>query len=80
MPDRIHYGVMFPSTEIVGPDDIRRYAIESEALGYDHFVAIDHVVGADPKVHGPLAGPYTNEHPFHERSIDLPCDRACQQR
>jgi probable F420-dependent oxidoreductase len=48
------------------PDEIIRFAIEVEGLGFDHLMAFDHVVGADPAVHGPLDGPYTHEHPFHE--------------
>jgi probable F420-dependent oxidoreductase len=62
-----HLGVVFPTMEIGNdPDEIRRFAIEVEGLGFDHLMTFDHVVGADPAVHGPLEGPYTHEHPFHE--------------
>ncbi len=42
-------GVVFPQTEI-GNDAvaIRDFAQAVEALGYDHLVAYDHVLGADP--------------------------------
>jgi hypothetical protein len=45
-------GVVFPQTELGGDvGAVRAYAEGAEALGYDHVLAFDHVVGADPEVH-----------------------------
>ena len=42
-------GVIFPQTEIgTDPVVIRDYAQAAEALGYDHVLAFDHVLGANP--------------------------------
>jgi len=61
-------GAVFPTTEIGNdPIVIRDWAQTAEALGYDHIVTFDHVLGA---VHAdrqpPLMGPYTENDPFHE--------------
>ena len=42
-------GVTFPQSEI-GADSIaiRDYAQAAEDLGYEHLLAYDHVLGADP--------------------------------
>ena len=61
-------GVVYPQIELGGsPDALRRFATATEALGYDHIVAYDHVLGA---VHEgrerPLSGPYTQHDPFHD--------------
>jgi len=60
-------GVVFPQTEI-GPDrgGIRAYAERVEELGFAHFLAYDHVLGADPEVHAPWTGPYDVDTTFHE--------------
>jgi probable F420-dependent oxidoreductase len=42
-----------------------------EALGYDHILLYDHVLGADPNRPGGWSGPYTNAHPFHEPLVFL---------
>lgn len=60
------YGVVFPQTEFGhDPVALRDYAQTAEALGYDHILAYDHVLGAHPDH---LAGwaPYTYETPFLE--------------
>jgi probable F420-dependent oxidoreductase len=59
--------VTFPQSEI-GADRnaIRKYATAVEGLGYTHLLAYDHVVGADPTVHAPWAGPYDIDTTFHE--------------
>lgn len=44
---------------------IRAYAAGVEALGYEHVLVYDHVLGADPSAHD-LSGPYTIDDPFHE--------------
>jgi probable F420-dependent oxidoreductase len=61
------YGVVFPQTEIGNdPGAIRDYIQTVEGLGYNHIVAYDHVLGANPKRDTPLKGPYTHLDPFHE--------------
>lgn len=61
-------GVVFPQTEI-GPDPgaIRAYVTAVEEAGYDHLVAYDHVLGADPAAHPEISGrAYTHHDQFHE--------------
>jgi probable F420-dependent oxidoreductase len=60
-------GVVFPQTEI-GADvgAVRAYAQRVEELGYQHVLAYDHVVGADPTVYEGWSGPYTIDTQFHE--------------
>jgi probable F420-dependent oxidoreductase len=60
-------GVVFPQTEI-GADvgAVRTYGEQAEALGFDHLLAYDHVVGADTSVHTPWNGPYDVDTTFHE--------------
>jgi probable F420-dependent oxidoreductase len=59
-------GVIYPQNELSGePASLGRVAQAVEAMGYDHLVLYDHVVGAvhegrDP----PLNGPYTEKDPF----------------
>ena len=60
-------GVTFPQTEIGDdPGAIKAYAQAAESLGYDHILAYDHVVGANPDTHPDLTGPYRHTHMFHE--------------
>jgi probable F420-dependent oxidoreductase len=63
----VQIGVIFPQTEI-GADRgaIRAYVEATEALGYRHVVAYDHVLGADRSVHRDLPGPYGLDDGFHE--------------
>ena len=61
-------GVIFPQTEI-GSDPLvlRDYAQAAEDLGYDHLLAFDHVLGAQPGDHRPgWTGPYNYQTTFHE--------------
>ena len=60
-------GVVFPQTEI-GPDPgaVREYAQAVEGMGYDHLVAYDNVVGADPAHYEGWHGAYTYKDLFHE--------------
>jgi probable F420-dependent oxidoreductase len=60
-------GVVFPQTEI-GADvgAVRAYARRVEELGYEHILAYDHVLGADPAVYSGWAGPYDVSTTFHE--------------
>ena len=61
-------GAVFPTTEIGNdPACIRDWAQAAEALGYEHIVAFDHVLGAPHDGREPrLMGPYTEHDPFHE--------------
>ncbi len=60
-------GVVFPQTEI-GADAgaVRAYGEHVEGLGFDHLLAYDHIVGADPNVHTGWNGPYDLHNTFHE--------------
>jgi probable F420-dependent oxidoreductase len=60
-------GVVFPQTELGGDvGAVRAYGEAVEALGYEHVLAYDHVVGADPAVHEGWRGPYDVDTTFHE--------------
>jgi probable F420-dependent oxidoreductase len=60
-------GVIFPQTEIgADPLVIRDFAQAAEALGYQHIVAYDHVIGANPASRAGWRPPYTHRDPFHE--------------
>ncbi|MFT4039565.1 MAG: LLM class F420-dependent oxidoreductase [Thermomicrobiales bacterium] len=60
-------GVVFPQTEFGNdPIAIRDYAQTVEGLGFTHFLAYDHVLGADTSVRPDWSGPYTALTPFHE--------------
>ena len=60
-------GVVFPQTEI-GSDvgGVRAYAEAVAETGFDHVMAYDHVLGADPAGHPGFSGPYTSASLFHE--------------
>jgi probable F420-dependent oxidoreductase len=61
------FGVIFPQTEIgADPAAIRDYAQAAEELGYEHILAYDHVVGADPASRPGWNPPYTYKDMFHE--------------
>jgi len=60
-------GVLFPQTEIGSdPGGVRAYATAAEELGYRHLLTYEHVLGADPAVHGEISGPYDIADSFHE--------------
>jgi probable F420-dependent oxidoreductase len=60
-------GVVYPQIELGGdPQAVRRIGLATEALGYDHLLAYDHVVGATHDREPKLWGPYTNNDPFHD--------------
>jgi probable F420-dependent oxidoreductase len=62
----VQVGVTFPQSEIgADPKAIRDYAQAAEDLGYDHLLAYDHVLGADPTNREGWRG-YTHETMFHE--------------
>jgi probable F420-dependent oxidoreductase len=59
-------GVTFPQTEIgADPKAIRDYAQAAEGLGYEHLLAYDHVLGADPSNREGWRR-YTHKTMFHE--------------
>lgn len=60
-------GVTYPQTELGGdPGAIRAYGQRVEELGYNHILAYDHVVGADPEVHTGWNRPYDMHTTFSE--------------
>ena len=60
-------GVVFPQTEIgTDPQQIAEFATTAEAIGYDHLIAYDHVLGASVANRPDWQGPYTSESLFHE--------------
>jgi len=64
-------GAIYPQIELGGdPGAVKAFAQAAEALGYDHIVIYDHVLGADHAGREPeLRGPYKNTDPFHEPLI-----------
>ena len=59
--------MVFPQTEIGSrAEDVRAYATGVERLGFQHLLAYDHVLGADPSVHEGWSGPYDIHTTFHE--------------
>ena len=63
-------GVVFPQTELGGDvGAVRAYGRAVAELGYHHVLAYDHVLGADPAVHAPWAGPYNIATTFHEPMV-----------
>jgi probable F420-dependent oxidoreductase len=63
----VRIGVTFPQIEFGNdPIAIRDYAQTVEGLGYTHFLAYDHVLGADPAVRPEWSGAYSSLNPFHE--------------
>jgi probable F420-dependent oxidoreductase len=60
-------GVVFPQTEIgTNPTVIRDFAQVSEELGYQHILAYDHVIGANPASRPGWRAPYSHKDAFHE--------------
>ena len=60
-------GVVFPQTEMMAdPLAIRDYAQTAESLGYQHILAYDHVLGANPDRTGGWTGPYDYQDTFYE--------------
>jgi probable F420-dependent oxidoreductase len=60
-------GVVFPTRQIgSSPNEIRDYVAGVEALGVDHLICYDHVLGADPARHAGWDGAYDVDDAFHE--------------
>jgi probable F420-dependent oxidoreductase len=63
----VRIGAIFPQTETsADPGATREYVETVEAMGYDHLLFYDHVLGASPDRPGGWRGPYTDKDPFHE--------------
>jgi probable F420-dependent oxidoreductase len=63
----MRFGVVFPQTEIgADPMAIRDFAQVAEQLGYQHILAYDHVIGANPASRPGWRPPYTYRDAFHE--------------
>jgi probable F420-dependent oxidoreductase len=61
------YGVVYPQTEFPSdPVAIKDFAQTAEDLGFNHILAYDHVLGANPDREGGWSGPYTYRDPFQE--------------
>ena len=62
----MRFGAIFPQIEL-GHDAgaAKAFAQGAEALGFDHILIFDHVVGGNPKTHK-LKGPYSSNDPFLE--------------
>lgn len=60
-------GAVLPQLEIgAEAGGVRAYAQAVQAMGYQHLMAYDHVLGAEPSAHPGWAGPYTYQSMFHE--------------
>ena len=60
-------GAVFPQTEIgADPGAVREYAQAAEALGYEHLLVFDHVLGADASKRDSWDRPYQHTDMFHE--------------
>ncbi|MFQ6031241.1 MAG: LLM class F420-dependent oxidoreductase [Dehalococcoidia bacterium] len=60
-------GAVFPQTEIgADPGAVRDYAQAAEALGYEHLLVFDHVLGADASKRATWERPYRHTDMFHE--------------
>jgi probable F420-dependent oxidoreductase len=77
-------GVIFPQTEIGNdPAAIRDFGQAVEALGYDHLLVFDHVLGAPAQAFEQRFGfrpPYNHETPFHEPFVLFGYLAACTDR
>jgi len=63
----MRFGVVFPQTEIgTDPVLIGDFARTSEELGYQHILAYDHVIGANPASRPGWRPPYTHRDTFYE--------------
>ena len=60
-------GAIFPQTEIgADPAAVKDFAQAAEAMGYDHLLVFDHVLGADPSKRESWDRPYSHNDMFHE--------------
>jgi probable F420-dependent oxidoreductase len=82
MGGRVKLGAIFPTTEIGSdPAAVRDWAQAAEALGYQHLIVYDHVLGAVHEGRAPkLTGPYTERDAFHEPFVLLAYLAAITER
>lgn len=67
----LRVGASIPQTEIGSdPGAIREFALAVERMGFEHIVVYDHVLGADPAVHGGQFL-YTYKDAFHEPFVTM---------
>ncbi len=67
----LRVGASIPQTEIGSdPGAIREFAQAVERMGFEHIVVYDHVLGADPAVHGSQFL-YTHKDAFHEPFVTM---------
>ena len=60
-------GAIFPQTEIgADPAGVKDFAQAAEALGYEHLLVFDHVLGADASRRAEWNRPYSSVDLFHE--------------
>ena len=65
-------GVTLPQTEMsADPGAIREYAQTVEALGFDHIMSLDHVLGANSDSRPGWTGPYDHNDLIHETFVLL---------
>jgi probable F420-dependent oxidoreductase len=61
------FGAVYPQTEFGNdPAAIKDYAQTVEGLGFNHVLAYDHILGANPDRPGGWQGPYSYQSPFQE--------------
>lgn len=81
MNSAMRFGVIYPQTEYPpDPGAVREYAQATEALGYSHIAAYEHVLGANPDRPGGWKGPYTHADPFLEPFVLYAYMAACTAR
>lgn len=77
-------GITFPQDELSGdPDALRHFGVTAEALGYDHLLMYDHVVGAVRGVERELPVPersYDDHDPFHDPLVSFGYIAALTER
>ena len=74
-------GVTLPQTEMsADPGAIREYVQTVEALGFDHIMSLDHVLGANSGSRPGWAGPYDHNDLIHETFVLLGYLAAVTQR
>lgn len=77
-------GAVYPQIELGGdPAAVHCIGRAAEALGYEHLLMYDHVVGAVHENRTPplwARGPYTDKHPFHDPLVVFGYLAAITQR
>jgi probable F420-dependent oxidoreductase len=74
-------GATIPVADIgTGPAEIRDYAQQVEALGFDYLQAPDHVLGANPATIAGKGRVGTNENPYHDPFVLFGFLAGCTKR